>query len=371
MRILFIFLIVFIIYKLQGIMYIENCMKNLSVHMYFKLIGIFEGEKTEFVEVFYNKKLLPLWWVGANFKISRHINFKDDQRDNEAKDNYRKELLFLNAYERVTKKVEITGSKRGYYTVEQLELNSGDLFGLHKAIRTYSSDAELYVYPKLISTMELDILYKKMSGEIITKRHILEDPFQLRGIREYQPYDSLKQVNWKATAKSGQLMVNQYNFSASQEVIIFVNVEKFNAWDRERLIEESISLAASLAARHIKDGMKVELIANGGDSVNGEMVRVPSGTGLQHNIEVYQKLSRLNINTLKVPITHLLEEKSVSANKEPIFILISHYFDDLLVNKVRELKETGFEIRWLLPKASDTNIEINVEDLYIWDVNDL
>ena len=37
----------------------------------------------------------------------------------------------------------------------------------------------------------------------------MEDPFEYRGIREYQPYDDMRSVNWKATAKTGDLKVNQ------------------------------------------------------------------------------------------------------------------------------------------------------------------
>jgi hypothetical protein len=371
MRILLIFLIVFLFYIIQGRLYIKNCFKNVQAELKFNLPGIFQGEKAELVEVFLNKKLMPLWWVGVKFAVSRYLVFEEERNENEGNDNYRKDMFFLMPYEKVRKKFTITGARRGYYIIANAELNSSDLFGVYRVIRSFPCSAQIYVYPKLISEEEIDIQFKRMSGEILTKRHLLEDPFQLRGIREYQPYDSLKTVNWNATAKSGELKVNQYDFTASQKVMIFLNIERYNAWDPEKIVEESISLAASLVTRYIKLGMQVELVSNGLDAVSGERVRVSSGGGMAHNIEIYESLARLDINSISGPVANIVESETACGNRDNVYILISHYFGDKLVGAVGEARLRGLDIKWILPKTQDTRINFELDnDLFIWEVRE-
>jgi uncharacterized protein (DUF58 family) len=64
-----------------------------------------------------------------------------------------------------------------------------------------------------------------VNGVMQTKRQFLEDPFEYRGMREYQPYDDMKSINWKATAKTGDFKVNLHDFTTVRSVRIFLNLE--------------------------------------------------------------------------------------------------------------------------------------------------
>lgn len=372
MRVFLIFLIVYFFYRLQAEFYAKKCFNSVDVDAKFHLTGIFQGEQTEFIETFINRKLLPLWWVGIRFQISRYVVFEEEINENEGNDNYRKDLFSILPYEKLTKKYSVTGAKRGFYRIENLELTSGDLFGKYKIIRNYSSAAHLYVYPRIIASEILDIHFMKMNGDILTKRHIIEDPFQLRGIREYHSYDSLKSVNWKATARSGELKVNQYDFTASQQVVVLLNIERYNAWDPEALVEECISLAAYTTMNFIKFGMRVELITNGCDVVTGEEIRVLAGAGEKHNIEIYENLSRLDISKVSQPIANILGQETSKIRKDTVYILISHYFGEKLVDEVKNAQLRGLDLKWLLPKENNTtvNFELN-SGLFLWEVKNI
>lgn len=372
MRIVLIFLIVYVFYILQADIYAKRSFKNVQVHANFNLPGIFQGEKVEFIETFINRKFLPLWWLGIKFQVSRHLLFDEEKNDNEGNDNFRKDLFSILSYEKITKKFVITGMKRGFYWIDNLELTSGDLFGKYKIIKNYSCDAKLYVYPRLINSDILDIHFMRMNGDILTKRHFIEDPFQLRGIREYHPYDNLKTVNWNATARSGELKVNQYDFTASQQVVVLMNVERYNAWDPEALVEECISLAASVTANFIKLGMRVELITNGCDIVTGEELRVLPGGGVQHNIEIYENLSRLDISKISKPIDSIFTEETSNSRKNAVYVLISHYFGEKLIDGVRMAQSRGLDVKWILPFDSKTRVNFELDSgLFLWEVRDI
>lgn len=372
MRIAILFSVILMLYILQKRIYSSKCFSKVEAALNFNTQGVFQGEKLTLIGIFSNKKLIPLWWLGIKYKVSRNLLFIEDKNENEGNDNYRKDLLFLGSYEKVTKQYNIIASKRGYYKIDELELSTGDLFANVRILRNYNCNTDIYVYPQLIDTDELNLVFNKMNGEILTKRHVIEDPFQLRGIREYSPFDSMKIVNWNATARTGDLKVNQYDYTASGDVIIFLNVERYNSWDPERIVEEGISLAASLCTQYIKYGLTVEIITNGCDSITKQPVKVSAGNNLLHNINVYENLARIDINTLSLPIAEVLDEEINPGQKGKLIILISHYFGDSVIEKFQEVRYRDYNIKWILPKEIDTKVQIeDMKDIYLWEVKDI
>ena len=69
--------------------------------------------------------------------------------------------------------------------------------------------------------------------------------FEYLGIREYTPRDTLRDVNWKATARSGELKVNQKGCTAQRSVRLVVNLEDGAILRQEDLLEASIEMAAA------------------------------------------------------------------------------------------------------------------------------
>ena len=79
--------------------------------------------------------------------------------------------------------------------------------------------------------------FVQLNGEMLTRRHLLEDPFEYRGIREYQPYDDMRSINWKATAKTGDFKVNQMGYTSLKSVRIFFNIQDDNILKKEEAVE--------------------------------------------------------------------------------------------------------------------------------------
>jgi hypothetical protein len=369
MRILVVLIISVLFYYLQSYIYSTKCFDNIFVALSFTLTGIFEGEGTQLVEEFSNKKLIPLWWVTLRYRVSRRLVFLEEENNNGGNDNYRKDFFSIMSYEKITKTLNVIGGKRGYYTIDHLNLRSGDLFGLNEILLSLDNKASLYVYPRLINPQELAVTFKSLTGEILTKRNLVEDPFQLRGIREYHPFDSMKAINWSATAKTGEFKVNQYDFTASQEVVIFLNVEKHNQWDSEKLIEVGISLAASLITQYLKRGMKVGLRTNGCDIITGGEINLSSICGANQNLYFYQSLARLDTARVSSHLSQLLKVEQIKGNKTPLWVVISHYFGDDLKGIVSLSRLQGYEVKWILPKEAATKADIgDKRDLYVWDV---
>ena len=67
-------------------------------------------------------------------------------------------------------------------------------------------------------------------------------------IREYTPGDSRRQIHWKSTAKTGQLMVRQFEESRRSRMAVVLSLALADYADEDEF-ELGVSAAASLAPR--------------------------------------------------------------------------------------------------------------------------
>jgi hypothetical protein len=283
----------------------------------------------------------------------------------------RRDLYSLGPYQKSSRSYGLTASRRGYYPIETAALATGDLFGDNRFLMEVSVYTELYVYPSPINTGEFAVPFERLMGEILTRTRLIEDPFQIRGIRDYSQFDSFKRINWNAAAKTGNLKVNEYDFTSSQEVMLYLNVERFNDWDGDGTVEESIRIAASVASECINAGIPVGIVSNGIHCITGEKVKVGTSNNPGHTLNVYQQLACLNTHNLAGPFAETMREEALTRNLQPLYIIISQYFGPDLQEEVEKMRRDGFNIYWILPKYRDTILKIeNTENLYVWDVID-
>lgn len=372
MSIILLVIMFFLLYFLQVMVFSKYWHRNLEVNFRFANNKLFEGESTNFIEEISNNKIMPVWWLGVQMVFSRFIVFGDEKKFNaKAKETNRKDLFNLLSFEKFKRELKITACKRGYYSLDEIILSSGDLFNIYKFLENRKYKLHLTVYPRIISTPEIKLLINKLSGEIITKRHIIEDPFIFRGIRDYTANDSLKLVNWNASAKTGELKVNQYDYTASQKLLIILNTESFNLWDSDVLIEESIRLTASIAIGFIEKGIPVGLISNGLDAATKNEIRLSAKCGNEQISMFLEALARLDCKKTWRPIEEIIEEETNKIHRAYTVILISYHYDDKLLENFKLFGMTDVDIQWIMPKVKNEEAKIETMDnLFIWEVSE-
>ncbi|HDM60209.1 MAG TPA: DUF58 domain-containing protein [Archaeoglobus veneficus] len=86
-----------------------------------------------------------------------------------------------------------------------------------------------------------------------------------REIREYMPGDAMKFVNWKATARKGKLMVNQYEVEGKKAIWIFVDSNPYmlHGTTIKNYLEAAIEVANALAYYYTSRNHKVGLYVIG------------------------------------------------------------------------------------------------------------
>ena len=201
-------LLFFLLFVLQKLIYQRLWHKNLTVDICFAREHIFQGEESALKEIIQNRKRLPLPMLKVKFKTDRHLVFGDSVEGARTTDQfYRSDMFRVGGGEKITRTLKFVGGRRGFYEIDGASLVASDIFLTSQMVADRPLHTEIYVYPKPYDSHELRRSLTQLNGEVLSKRHLLEDPFEYRGIREYQPFDDMRSINWKATAKTGELKV--------------------------------------------------------------------------------------------------------------------------------------------------------------------
>lgn len=349
MKIIGIGILAFLLYWLQQVLYRKWWNKSLYVTLRFEESSMFEGEEGSLYEVIENRKRLPLPMLKVKFQTSRNLEFADIKGSRVTDFFYRNDVFEIGGGEKITRTLRFTGKKRGYYKINGIDLVGADLFLSCELLESRESGQYVYVYPKPYRGREFMLSLKQLNGEVLTKRHLLTDPFEYKGIREYQPYDDIRMVNWKATARMEELMVNEKNYTALKAVRIFLNIEDTGILKKEEAVEAAIRIAAGAAEYFLKQGMSVECCGNGRDVLDGGCMRLPAGAGMAQMTEIYKKTARIDTGEDALSFADCFGETLLrdGAGSMTVFVAPNAYED--FVKLVTEYDARGGEFIWFYP----------------------
>jgi uncharacterized protein (DUF58 family) len=133
----------------------------------------------------------------------------------------------------------LTGERRGRHDLPGVASVSLGPLGLARRHHPAGAPQELLVYPDLPAARRLALLVRRgaLAGGVAT-RGPLGLGTEFESIREYLPDDDFRQVNWRASARLGRPMTNQYRIEQDREVLCLVDAGRLMGTplgDRTRL----------------------------------------------------------------------------------------------------------------------------------------
>ena len=346
MKIVGIGIIAFFLVVLQMLIYKRIWSKNLYVSISFCQDAIYEGDEGQLVEVIENRKWLPLPMLKVKFQTSRNLGFEAEKGSKTTDQYYRNDIFQVGSGEKITRRLKFTGNRRGYYRINNIDLVSSDLFFLNEDGKSQSTNQYIYVYPGIYHEEDFRLSLQKLNGEIIVKRHMLEDPFEYRGIREYQPFDDIRSVNWKATARTGDLKVNQKNYTATQTIRIFLNLEDDGILKKENQIEKSIQMAMGIAEFFLAQGVRVSCFANGRDILTDDLVEIQGLSGTAQLEVLGKALARLAISKGVPAFVPMFREKVLNESDSFFTFFISPNGYEDFMKLLEECENQGMNYHW-------------------------
>ncbi len=180
-------------------------------------------------------------------------------------------------------RVEQLFPRRGHVLIDGFELSTRFPFGFfrrRRRLRARNVDIIVYPKPEVISD-ELHLL-PMYAGRIPSlRRGAGHDLFSMR---DYQPQDDLRYIDWKATARSRRLTVREFTSEDERRITIMLDTRLPPAPDDEmkERFERGVVQSASLLKHFIDERAEVRLVL-------GEEAG-PFGSGME---QLYRCLRRL------------------------------------------------------------------------------
>lgn len=361
-QLLGILVVALLLYLGQKTIYQKVWHKNLRVRLSFHEEGIWEGQESTLSEIIENQKKLPLTMLKVKFQTDRHLLFADTKGSRTTDKFYRNDIFQIGALEKVTRVLRFTAGRRGYYTIAEADLVASDLFLTAQYTATADiGHSSLYVYPKPFSHPEFRQSLKQLSGQVLAKRHLQEDPFEYRGIREYQPQDDLKSINWKATARTGQFKVNQKNYTAEKSVRIFINLEDTGILKKEDCVEASLQIATALLLLFLEQGMQVAVYCNGVDVLHNEPCILEAGGGIRQREAVLRAFALIDTSKPVRSFTELFSSRLSESSGALMTCIVSPNAYDNFASLILQYHTRHPDMKWFLPYSGTVPPEMEEE----------
>ncbi|MCA0757999.1 DUF58 domain-containing protein [Paenibacillus sp. N4] len=339
----------------QSKLFKSRVLRQIEYRRHFQSKACFRGDQVELVEKISNAKWLPVPWLRVESQLSSHLHFQKQENfqvsSGQLYQNH-KSFFSLPPYTKITRKHKITCAKRGWYQLHTVTLTGGDPLGLTNATKQIPLESRMLVYPRPAEVPISELPYHSWQGDRSVRRWIINDPFVIAGVRDYQAGDTYKQINWKATAKTGRMQVHQHDFTADRRLMIYLNVDDAEGMWRsvtdEALIEHGIEWAAGAAEAVIGQGMDVGFAANMPLSGSRESVRIEPRGGHEQLIGLFECMAMLQIERTEL-FHQLLQAEADSGFRERDVLVISSYWNDALEKQAERLRWNGNAVAvWLL-----------------------
>jgi uncharacterized protein (DUF58 family) len=170
----------------------------------------------------------------------------------------------LAAGEERTLAVPLTSRRWGAYRLGQVHLRAHDRFRLFTWERQLDGQAVLKVFPVPDA---LRALVRPFETQVSTGSHVAAqrgDGIEFADLRPFLPGDRPRSINWRATARRGDLMVNQRHPERATEVVLFLDSFLDVRGPTGSTLDQAVGAAASLAAAYLRQRDRVGLVSFGG-----------------------------------------------------------------------------------------------------------
>lgn len=175
--------------------------------------------------------------------------------------------------------------ERGEYSFGNLNVFASTPLKLARRRKKFGKEQMVKVYPSFVQMKKYDFLAidRKIAQPGLKKIRKIGHTMEFEQIKDYVLGDDIRSINWKATAKQGSLMVNQYQDERSQPVYSVMDSGRTMKmpFNHLKLLDYAINSALAFSNIALKKKDKAGLIS--------------FSNKLEHVVPASSKRSHLNL----------------------------------------------------------------------------
>lgn len=309
--------------------------RNFSVVRRF-LDRAFVGDVVEVTISARNRGLLPMPWMELYETMPSEL----------ASAQPRRRILSFGPREEATDSYQLTCRSRGFYPIGPMTVRTGDVLGIRERNFSRLPADHLIVYPRVVPLEHLGLPTSSPLAVLPHRAHLFEDPTRVRGAREYRSGDSQRRIHWTATARTGRLLVRQYEPAVARDTVVCLNLDVLDYHRKSQRTgpELAITAAASIAAHAInRESLSAGLLTEAFDPLHERSteVLIPPGSGKGHLMNLLEMLARLATDR-ELDFPDLLRRRALELPWGSTLVVISGSATPGLVEMLAYLRQKGF-----------------------------
>ena len=240
---------------------------------------------------------------------------------------------------------------RGHFSLGAVSIRHRNTFNLYSNEMFIDHRSDIIVFPQVRDVEEA--MVRSRTPKMYTGATTLRTPgpgTEFFSLREYVPGDPFKNINWKAFARTGELMVNEKCRDAVTDVFLLLDSRDVSRIGTvlKNPLEMGTVAAASLSAYFLQrrdsialavyDDRLSYLPADGGDKQHFKILSSLAGVAPKGNMPLQA-------------VTNALAPRF--SRGSPVFIISSLEGDGTVPHAVRDLAGRGHEVVVLSPSSID------------------
>jgi uncharacterized protein (DUF58 family) len=160
--------------------------------------------------------------------------------------------------------VKLRAEHWGAYVVGEVAIRARDVFGLFVHEEELELPRPLKVYPRaetlrnLVRPLETQVF----SGNQVAR--VKGEGIEFADLRPFTPGDRIRRINWRASARRGELWVNEHHPERNADVVVFLDSFTEARRGPESTLDQSVRAAAGLLAGYVGLRDRVGFVGFGG-----------------------------------------------------------------------------------------------------------
>jgi uncharacterized protein (DUF58 family) len=253
--------------------------------------------------------------------------------------------------------VETVAARRGRYHLGPMRIKSGDPFGLFPTKLEVPATIDVLIYPAAVDVSGFPLPIGILSGGNTTERKTPFTTASVSGIRDYVPGDAYNRISWVTTARTGRLMVKEFDHDPSSDVWLVLDLDRQHSvravrplgisasqggeWPVEAWLdateEYAVTIAASLTRRCLDQGRSVGLISTG-----AHYEVIPADRSDRQYVKILETLAIVDADGHR-PLAEVLVAEARRFTRQSTLIVITSSTDESWIRMLAEI--TGKRVR--------------------------
>lgn len=332
--------------------YERNVMKHLQVDIINDEVRHYKGESGVLKIRIAQKGIMPILSAELTVTAGNDIKFFSDQALKIRQQTETTAVFTVLPKSETVIEIPYTAAKRGVSYIVESRISIPRIFGFgHMDLRQIgSAKHEIMIYPDKFAVHNEPIKFKIAQGLFKNNESLYNDPLLTLGNREYMEMDSFRDINWKQSARMGELQSKIYEKTTYTEWLILVNLRSESVFAPPKNIERIFEKLSFLTGEIAKEEITYSLIANMKTFDKGSYFRIDELNGLRSYRPVLEALSKIKTVTFTIAFERFLNHVRLY-EKVPTHIIFTGETDTLIDRELEYFLHRGITIYQLNDKG--------------------